>query len=194
MSDLDKLLKAKAHSDNRDYPAKTTIVRDMAKLDPKAFYIDSEKDGILGLTHKKLKFKLHLPKREIQDLKLSKAASVPLMLKTAVVRVEIADTDEAQRQGLSNRYFMPANHGMLFTKAGSYWMRETYIPLDLVFLTKTGTVLDIQEMPVEPNPKYPTKTYQCRSAEKAAMALELSKGWCRKNNVNIGDQVKVAVK
>ncbi|MCB9989032.1 MAG: DUF192 domain-containing protein [Rhodospirillales bacterium] len=59
-------------------------------------------------------------------------------------RVEIARTREELMQGLMNRLEMPEDAGMLFIFARenprSFWMKGTFIPLDMVFIRADGTI------------------------------------------------------
>ena len=129
--------------------------------------------------------------KQLKQEQQVKKASVPLMVKDALLDVELADTDDERVQGLSGRQGLEQGCGMLFTKAGHFWMKNVNFPLDLLFMDKDGSVLDIHHMPVEADKHNPSRLYSPGDMSKAAMALEVNAGWCRRNNIGIGDRILV---
>ena len=68
---------------------------------------------------------------------------------TARFNVEIADDPAERSQGLMNRESLPASAGMLFIyeapQPATFWMKDTLIPLDMIFLDATGKVTRVHE-------------------------------------------------
>lgn len=66
---------------------------------------------------------------------------------TARFTVEIADDDAERAQGLMNRESLPSGQGMLFIyerpRPASFWMKNTLIPLDMVFVGADGVVRNV---------------------------------------------------
>lgn len=77
--------------------------------------------------------------------------SVPVVLtargKPHRYRVEVAATALEQNRGLMFRKLMPRGHGMIFpfapAKPATFWMENTVLPLDLVFIAPDRTVLRV---------------------------------------------------
>ena len=69
----------------------------------------------------------------------------------SVVRfgVDLAETPESRSQGLMFVESMPASRGMLFVyerpQSVAFWMRNTLIPLDMIFMDATGVVQKVHE-------------------------------------------------
>ena len=86
-----------------------------------------------------------------------------------------------------NREELPENQGMLFvfesTRILSFWMRNTFIPLDIAFIDDAGKIVDIQRM----EPLDESKSYT--SAAPALYALEVNAGWFAKNTIKVGGMV-----
>ena len=118
-----------------------------------------------------------------------KAASLPQITIDGIsLSVEIVQDPEARQLGLMNREELPENQGMLFVfevpQILSFWMRNTFIPLDIAFISETGEIVDIQRMePLDESVNY-------ISAKRALYALEVNAGWFAKNNIAVGGQVK----
>lgn len=102
------------------------------------------------------------------------------------VWVEIADEPYEQRQGLQARAKLPKRQGMLFVfdfpQPLTFWMRETLIPLDILFFDEAGIFLGFQTM--EPCKRDPCPTYS--SNRPAKYALEVNAGFIEKERVGEG--------
>jgi len=112
--------------------------------------------------------------------------------KEIVVEVEIADEQDEQREGLMHRKELKEGHGMLFifgeTRRRSFWMKETLIPLDIIYFDENGEFVSYKEM--RPCLEDPCKTYS--SEYPAKYALEVNAGFAEKNG--IGDGWKLSLK
>ncbi len=81
------------------------------------------------------------------------AATIPLTIaaagQTHLFNVEVARTEEEQDRGLMFRTSLPEDGGMIFPfkkpRIGSFWMKNTLIPLDMIFIRADGSIDRIAE-------------------------------------------------
>lgn len=103
-----------------------------------------------------------------------------------VVQAEVANDPQSQAQGLMFRTEMGADEGMIFTydtaAPRSFWMRNTFIPLDLIFIDADGTVVNIERG--EPYVEEPV-----RSERDSIAVLELNAGRSEELGLEPGDQI-----
>lgn len=101
--------------------------------------------------------------------------------------VEIARTPEELETGLMNRKSMPADHGMLFVfddyQQRRFWMRNTLIPLDLLFMTESGVIHHIH------NEAKPLDLTGIPSYGPAKAVLEINGGMAEKLDIPEGSRV-----
>lgn len=101
--------------------------------------------------------------------------------------VEVADTGARRTQGLQGRRTLAPNAGMLFDfrtpQRVSMWMKDTYLPLDMIFIAANGKVLNIAEK-TEPHSLIPVA-----SAGEALAVLEVNGGTAARLGIRPGDQI-----
>jgi uncharacterized membrane protein (UPF0127 family) len=105
------------------------------------------------------------------------------------VEVELARDDASRSRGLMYRTSMPESSGMLFSwqdeRVRSFWMRNTCIPLDLLYISKDGIISGIRE-------QVPTLSDTSVSvACPVAHVLELNAGWTRSHGITPGMKVTI---
>ncbi len=102
--------------------------------------------------------------------------------------VDIADDAAEQRRGLMYRREMAADAGMLFLydeeEPLSYWMRNTYIPLDIIYIDQTGRIVSIARDTT------PLSERSIPSAGPAIAVLEVNAGISDEFGFVDGDQVR----
>jgi uncharacterized membrane protein (UPF0127 family) len=108
---------------------------------------------------------------------------------TPSAEVELARDDASRERGLMYRTSMPDDSGMLFSwqdeRVRSFWMHNTCIPLDLLYINKDGIISGILE-------QVPTLNDAPRRVDcPVAHVLELNAGWARAHRLAPG--MKVAI-
>ncbi len=101
--------------------------------------------------------------------------------------IEIADDPDEQARGLMFRPALPADAGMLFIfdppRPANFWMRNTMIPLDMIFIDDTGRVESVAER-TDP---YSERVSSSQGDVRAV--LEINGGLSRALGIGPGDQV-----
>ncbi|HEY0213761.1 MAG TPA: DUF192 domain-containing protein [Paenirhodobacter sp.] len=98
--------------------------------------------------------------------------------------VEVADDAEERAQGLMNRADLPRGSGMLFIYPTempvAFWMRNTLIPLDMLFIDGAGRIVSIHSMAV------PLDETPIPSGAPARFVLEINGGLARRMRLEPG--------
>jgi uncharacterized protein len=116
----------------------------------------------------------------------------PLQIVTATgahdFQVEIAKDEASRARGLMDRRFMPADHGMLFEfereAPEAFWMKDTYIPLDMIFISRSGVVTHIVAN------AEPLSERSIPSGPPCMAVLELNGGAAARIGLKVGDRVR----
>jgi uncharacterized protein len=105
--------------------------------------------------------------------------------------VELAETPEQMEQGLMFRRTMAADAGMLFDYktpvVATMWMRNTLIPLDMLFVDAHGRIVSIHERAV------PQSLDVIAAAGPVRAVIELNGGTAARLGIAPGDQVKHSI-
>ena len=105
------------------------------------------------------------------------------------VHVERVTTLEDQAKGLMYRESLGANEGMLFVfpdeQIRTFWMKNTLIPLDIIFIDADGNIMNIAEaLPCEEDP---CERYV--STASVQYVLEVNKGYSKEKGIKPGDHL-----
>jgi uncharacterized membrane protein (UPF0127 family) len=105
--------------------------------------------------------------------------------------LEIADTPAEREKGLMNRSSLAGDAGMLFVfdddRVRYFWMENTLIPLDMIFISKDLTIIDIHENAT------PMSRETIESSGRCRYVLEVNGGVCDAIGIDIGDRIGLSV-
>lgn len=108
-----------------------------------------------------------------------------------VFQVEVVREERERNRGLMFRQSLPDNGGMLFDynppQEVAFWMKNTYIPLDIIFIDATGRIMRIAENTT------PLSLEQIPSGGVARAVLEIKGGQSAKLGIKVGDRVRHAL-
>lgn len=108
--------------------------------------------------------------------------------KVRSIDIEISDSERERMIGLMHRYSMSEDNGMLFImdreELQSFWMRNTYVSLDIIYLDKDLKIVSIQKR-TQPLTDNPLPSYK-----KAKYVLEVVAGFCDTHKIEEGDYIQ----
>ena len=111
----------------------------------------------------------------------------PVKGSTVRVYVEVADTPALRQQGLMYRDSLGKNNGMIFImpdeKIQSFWMKDTRIPLDIIFIGSDWKIVGFAE-----NTK-PFSLDNITVPYVSKYVLEVNGGFCKKHGIQSGDKL-----
>jgi uncharacterized protein len=104
-----------------------------------------------------------------------------------LLEIEVADEEPERIRGLMDRFSMPENAGMLFIfdkdEPRSFWMKNTYIPLDIIYINAEKKIVSIQKY------THPRTTTSIPSEKPAIYVLEVNAGFTDKYGIFAGDKI-----
>lgn len=107
--------------------------------------------------------------------------------------VEFAETDAQKNHGLMFRQSLKGDEGMLFVFAEqrtlSFWMKNTFVDLDIGFFNNKKVLVDIQQMAATSTMQQSFPNYISKSP--AQYALEMPQGWFSRNKFPIGTKLEI---
>lgn len=131
-------------------------------------------------------------KGEVAGTEIIELPRKKIMVAGKEVAVEIADTDDARAQGLSDRARLEDGTGMIFDftntqlKEPGFWMKDMLISIDMIWI-KDGKIIGITpNVPPAPGNKNFELYYP---PSEVSHVLEVPAGWSAKNNLIIGDSI-----
>ncbi len=105
-----------------------------------------------------------------------------------MIQIEIAANEPARTQGLMWRMHMPDDDGMLFIfdkqEPLTFWMKNTYISLDMVFADTSGNIISIYPEAA------PLSEASISSGGSAKYVVELNADFCERYGINVGDKIE----
>jgi len=109
---------------------------------------------------------------------------------------EVADTDEERKTGLMNRSRLPEDEGMLFVydtpREVYFWMKDTLIPLDIVFISEDRLVVSIVE--AEPGAGTPDSELEIYGSGAPVMyVVEMNRGLSAEHTIEAGTPVHLGL-
>ena len=107
--------------------------------------------------------------------------------------LEVADTPARRGLGLSRRRHLREDKGMVFlypdAEPRRYWMKDTWVPLDIAFLDQDGVILNVVSLDPPPPGCRDEDIPRARSRGSAQFVIEMPRGWFAKAGAGAGSPV-----
>ena len=130
---------------------------------------------------------------EVSHPNVSAALSIRTDDGTVSLDLQVADTPEERQMGLMGRESLSPYDGMAFVweepVVGTFWMKDTVIPLSIAFWDDDGRIVSILDM--DPCTEDPCPTYG--PDEPFVGAVEVDRGTFERHGVTLGDRVQLTV-
>lgn len=101
--------------------------------------------------------------------------------------LELALTIPEKQEGLKNRDSLGEDDGMAFLyqspQKASFWMKDTFIPLDIGFFTGDGILREVHQM--HPHVEVPVRSFR----DDIVIAVEMNKGWFQEKAIGPGASI-----
>jgi uncharacterized membrane protein (UPF0127 family) len=113
---------------------------------------------------------------------------------SVVMTCEVASSPEERLMGLMFREELPVDEGMLFVYEYphnvSFWMKNVLIPLDIIFLNESGTVINVEEADVEIDVPDENLGSYC-SVGPVLWVVEVNQDLCKLYGIGVGTNVSI---
>jgi uncharacterized membrane protein (UPF0127 family) len=111
----------------------------------------------------------------------------------SAVNLEIANSSAERSKGLMNRESLCSSCGMLFifpdSEYRAFWMKNTSIPLDIIFISEDREVINVEQADPEPNTADENLT-RYRSDAPARYVIEVNQGFAEEKGIREGTEVE----
>jgi hypothetical protein len=133
------------------------------------------------------------------------ATSLQVTIAGKTFVLEVARDVQSRTSGLMHRTSIPKDGGMLFifpdSRMRSFWMKNCFVPIDLLFLDSRGTITALHEMPIDPQQEegesdleYERRLPHYWSNTPARFAIELTNGSIEGLNLRVNDRIDLDLK
>ena len=133
---------------------------------------------------------------KIQNQKVNLSAKKEIKVGSINVAIEVADTNEERKRGLSGRKSLGENEGMLFVFEKenvfpSFWMKDMIIPIDIVWIND-GVVVKIHKNVQSQPGKKDSELTLYRPDAPIDYVLEVKGGFSDKNGLKVEDRIDLS--